>query len=134
MVIVAVVAVFVGVLIGCKFQPMNEQIIQPMDHTMTASSSNMMHHDMSGMMMATGTMSHAMDNMLGNLKGKTGAAFDKVFLDDMIVHHEGAVEMAKLVLTSSEKAELKTLANDIITAQTKEIQQMKAWRASWFGN
>ncbi|MBP9762844.1 DUF305 domain-containing protein [Patescibacteria group bacterium] len=134
LILVAIVALVVGLLIGSKVCSKDQSMAtQSIDHSMTSSSA-MMQHDMSGMMMATGTMSHAMDSMVGSLKGKTGSDFDKVFLDEMIVHHEGAIEMAKLALTSSERAALKTLANEIITAQTKEIQQMKAWRASWFSN
>jgi uncharacterized protein (DUF305 family) len=86
--------------------------------------SMMMNHDtsMKGMMM----------DMNANLVGKTGDAFDKAFLSEMIVHHEGAVDMAKLVLTSSKRKEMIDLANAIITAQTKEIAQMKEWLATWF--
>ncbi len=81
-----------------------------------------MDHDMGSMMM----------DMNANLRGKTGDAFDKAFIDEMIVHHEGAVDMAKLVLETSKRPELVQLANDIIAAQTKEIDMMKSWRSAWF--
>lgn len=77
------------------------------------------------------TMSMHMDAMTGNLMGKTGDAFDAAFLSDMIVHHQGAIDMAEMALTYSNHAELKSLATDIITAQTKEISQMKAWQTAW---
>lgn len=73
-----------------------------------------------------------MADMSAALRGKTGADFDKAFLDEMIVHHQGAVDMAKLVLTSSQRPELKTFANEIITAQSREIGQMQAWKGTWF--
>ncbi len=78
------------------------------------------------------SMSAMMHDMNANLKGKTGDAFDKAFLEEMIVHHRGAVDMAKLVLETSKRSELRKLAEDIIKAQEKEIAQMKTWQAEWF--
>lgn len=77
-------------------------------------------------------MDNMMDSMMLGLKGKTGDEFDKAFLSEMIVHHEGAVEMAKAVLSTSKRPELIKLANDIISAQTKEIEMMRAWQNNWF--
>ena len=79
-------------------------------------------HDMKGMM----------DGMQKSLEGKTGDAFDQAFLKEMIVHHEGAVVMAKQVLATSKRPELIKLANDIITAQTGEIKTMGDWQKAWF--
>ena len=87
---------------------------QPMDH----SAHNMMQMQM--------------DDMSAGLKGKTGDEFDQAFLDEMIIHHEGAVEMAEQVLATSKRPELLKLADDIITAQTTEIRMMMQWRAEWF--
>lgn len=77
-------------------------------------------------------MMHTMDAMTAGLAGKEGHAFDEAFLDEMIVHHEGAVAMAKLVLEKSDRPELLKLAGEIIYAQTKEIQMMKEWKKKWF--
>lgn len=60
------------------------------------------------------------------------AAYDLQFLDTMIAHHQGAVEMAKMVDTKTTRAELKTLAKNIIQSQEKEINEMKSWRDKWF--
>lgn len=84
-------------------------------------------------MMGGSDMSSMMDNMMANLEGKTGSEFDKAFLSDMIVHHQGAVRMASAALKSSQKPELIQLAKDIISAQEKEISMMKNWQKSWFG-
>lgn len=84
-----------------------------------------MKHDMNNMQ---GTM----NGMLGNLSEKTGDDFDKEFIEEMIVHHQGAVEMAQLVLETSKRPELLKLANDIISAQTKEIKMMEEWQKAWF--
>jgi uncharacterized protein (DUF305 family) len=79
-----------------------------------------------------GDMSDMMNSMTMGLKNKTGDDFDQAFLSEMIIHHEGAVEMAKQVLKNSKRPELIKLANDIISAQTKEIEIMKGWQTSWF--
>lgn len=78
------------------------------------------------------TMGESMGSMTAGLAGKTGDAFDQAFLQEMIVHHEGAVEMAKQVLATSKRPELRKLAEDIITAQNKEIDMMHDWEESWF--
>jgi len=73
----------------------------------------------------------SMDEMTTDLKGKTGDAFDKAFISEMIVHHQGAIDMANLALTNANHQEVKDLAKNIITAQTTEIQQMKDWQTQW---
>ncbi len=77
-------------------------------------------------------MKGMMDGMMAGLQGKTGDDFDKEFLSEMIVHHQGAVEMAKAVLATSKRPELIKLANDIISAQNNEIGMMQGWHKSWF--
>lgn len=79
-----------------------------------------------------GDMSSMMHDMNASLEGKTGDVFDKEFLVQMIVHHEGAVAMAQKVLEVSKRPELIKLANDIISAQNKEIEMMKTWNTTWF--
>ncbi|MBY0538840.1 DUF305 domain-containing protein [Patescibacteria group bacterium] len=78
------------------------------------------------------SMEHSMDAMMSGLEGKTGDAFDRAFLEEMIVHHEGAVDMAEALLKNTKRPELKKLGSDIITAQTGEIQMMKNWLQEWF--
>lgn len=78
-------------------------------------------------------MKGAMDSVTMGLAGKTGDAFDKVFLSEMIMHHEGAVTMAEAALKDAKHTEIKTMANAIISAQTTEIAQMKAWQKEWYG-
>ncbi len=99
-------------------------------------------HGNTGMhMMADGKMmsnsdSDAMDSMMmdmtARMQGKTGDELDKIFLADMIVHHQGAVDMAKLLQKGTKRPELQKMANDIITAQTKEITMMQTWLKEWF--
>jgi len=85
--------------------------------------SSMMHKMKDGRMMKDMDMNTDMASMMhsmnSTLEGKTGTEFDKAFLSEMIVHHQGAVAMAEQVLATSKKPELIKLANDIISAQNK---------------
>ncbi len=80
---------------------------------------------------AQGHMSASNDAMVANLQGKTGTEFDLAFIEEMTVHHEGAIDMARLVPQSTQRPELLKLANDIISAQASEIQMMSQWKAQW---
>ena len=80
------------------------------------------------------TMSTTMDGMTATLAGAEGEVFEEAFIDEMIVHHQGAVAMAQMVLEKSQRPELVTLANAIISAQTQEIDLMRTWKVEWFGD
>lgn len=99
----------------------------------TESRTMNMHQMPNGTMMhSDSSMSSMMMDMTGRMKGKTGDELDKIFLEDMIVHHQGAVDMAKELQKSTKRPELQKMAKDIIDAQTKEIDMMKTWLAEWF--
>lgn len=57
--------------------------------------------------------------------------FDRAFLDHMIPHHQMAVMMSNMLKLNTERPEMKKLADDIIAAQTKEIDNMKSWQKAW---
>jgi uncharacterized protein (DUF305 family) len=82
-------------------------------------------------MSANMSESMTMDSMTMNLEGKTGDQFDQAFIQQMIVHHEGAVKMAKLSARNAKHDEIKTLSQAIIVAQEKEIAEMKDWQKDW---
>jgi uncharacterized protein (DUF305 family) len=73
----------------------------------------------------------SMNDMTAELKNKTGDDYDKAFIASMIIHHEGAVEMAKLSAQNAKHDEIKDLSEAIIAAQKKEISEMKQWRVDW---
>lgn len=60
-------------------------------------------------------------------------AMDAHFIEEMIPHHEDAIEMAKLSPNYSKKEEVRQLSLSIIASQSKEITQMKKWYKEWFG-
>ncbi len=80
--------------------------------------------DMGGMAHGGGSGMMKPEQMTALEKAK-GAAFDKLYLQDMIAHHEGAVTMAQQELDSGENQQVKTLAQAVIDGQTKEISEMK---------
>lgn len=68
---------------------------------------------------------------LDMLKQQTGDAYDEMFIMMMSEHHAGAIAMANVVVNDAKHPELKALAQNIITAQTKELADMKSWAANW---
>lgn len=80
---------------------------------------------------STDHSSMTMDEMAASLKGKTGDEFDKAFISEMILHHQGAIDMAKLAKENTKHEEIKTLANAILSAQSQEIDKMQTWQTDW---
>ena len=63
----------------------------------------------------------------------TKKPFDRAFIDAMIPHHQSAIVMARVASENSKNPEIKMLAASIVSAQQKEIEQMKQWRTEWYG-
>jgi uncharacterized protein (DUF305 family) len=70
--------------------------------------------------------------MSGDL-GAVDDQFDLRFINMMIPHHQGAVEMANQALERSDRPEIKTLAQEIVASQQQEIDEMTQWRKEWYG-
>lgn len=64
---------------------------------------------------------------------KSSDSLDSHFIEQMIPHHNDAIIMSKIALEKADHEELKTLAQNIIDAQSGEITQMKRWYKDWFG-
>ncbi len=64
--------------------------------------------------------------------GPSDAEFDLRFIDGMILHHQGAVDMAESALQNSQRDEVKQLSEAIIAAQQVEIDHMMQWRQAWY--
>ena len=67
----------------------------------------------------------AYEPMMRDLSSLSGAALDKVFLNDMIMHHMGALMMAKSIQPHIEHQEITDLTRAIAETQTEEIQLME---------
>ena len=81
-----------------------------------------MDHGQTGPDMGGGMMSDQQMQQLGQTRG---AAFDRMFLQQMTQHHEGAVQMARSELSSGVNPEATSLAQRIIDTQRAEIDEMK---------
>jgi uncharacterized protein (DUF305 family) len=120
----------------------------PVPETNAPDMSGMDHGDMSGsnmpgMSQGSGAMP-GMDHGSGagmpgmmspqqmqQLSQAHGAAFDKMFLQMMIGHHQGAITMSKTELATGENPDAKTLAQNISTGQQREITEMQTMLAQW---
>jgi len=80
------------------------------------SESQAHHMEMSGMLS---------DEELAELSTAKGSSFDRLFLEGMIAHHEGAIDMLSMIKNST-NSEVKKLYADILTNQSAEIKTMKA--------
>ncbi len=69
------------------------------------------------------------DMMVGMHENMPTGDTDADFVRMMLPHHQAAVDMAKAELQYGKDIELKTLAQDIVSAQDKEIAMMKDWEA-----
>ncbi len=87
---------------------------------------------------STPTAEHSgmhMDGMTGDMAELTEATdenFDREFLEQMIPHHEMAVVMAQMLAASTDRSEMKILADQIITSQSREIGMMRDWLDAWY--
>ncbi|NCT89452.1 DUF305 domain-containing protein [Cellulomonas sp. APG4] len=81
------------------------------------------HHGMdhTGMDMEGMDQARAMDD----LAGLEGVELDRRFLELMVAHHRGAVEMAEAQLVDGQDADARALARTIIDDQTREITEME---------
>ena len=59
------------------------------------------------------------------LESLNGAEFDTLWLQSMIGHHQGAIEMANAEIANGDNVDAKTLAKNIVATQGTEIGQMK---------
>ncbi len=87
-------------------------------------------------MMGNGIRGMMGGGMSGGMMGRTNLSdpYDLRFLDEMIVHHEMAIGMVRMMISQSNHSELRGLGQRIITGQQQQIDQMTAWRQQWYPN
>lgn len=83
--------------------------------------------DRSAMNPAQRAYAEANDRMHSAMGSNIPADADAAFIQGMIPHHQGAIDMARIVLDHGKDPEARALAQSIITAQEAEIAQMRSW-------
>ena len=139
----AVVISVVGVLsaasigaIGCS-QPKEPPV--PLEHNATVDASEGVDDSAIAMEEGDELASPEKVSRIEQMQGMThlgppDAKFDLRFIDAMVLHHEGAIALAKNLLQTSQRNDFKQLAQAIITTQESDLSQMKQWRQTWYPN
>jgi uncharacterized protein (DUF305 family) len=68
----------------------------------------------------------------GPVAGRAGRA-EVRYLEGMIDHHQMALDMAQHCLSMAESEEIRTLCQNVIAAQSREIEIMRGWLLLWYG-
>lgn len=117
-----IVTLLVGLVVGIGGTLGVVALTQDSNEQESTNSQNSVVTDHSTMSMAD------MNKELENLSGDD---YDKAFIEMMIAHHEGAVDMAELSDSRAKHEEIKQLSREIFVAQQKEITDMKQWQSDW---
>lgn len=123
-VLVGVIGLLAGVIItgfaaGVAVNNNNTGMMRMMGMNTSQQSSGNDHSTMS------------MADMTAQLQNLSGDNYDKAFIEMMIAHHQGAIDMAELSPDRAKHDEIKQLSQSIITAQQKEIADMQQWQKDW---
>jgi uncharacterized protein (DUF305 family) len=62
-----------------------------------------------------------------------GIYTDRAFIDAMVPHHQGAVEMAEVALKNAEHEEIKQLSENIVSTQEAEIEELRSIKKAEYG-
>ncbi len=95
-------------------------------NVMDSSMTNMAQHDSmsSGKMEMDNGMMQSMSSSMDNMKNmKMTGDFDHDFASMMMVHHQGAIDMAQMEISKGSNAEMKSMAEKMVKAQQAEITQ-----------
>ena len=114
----AVVVVALGALAYTQLPKGGPDTMSGMDHTAMAPANASA---------STKSYEMAMADLMAGMKTPLTGKPDVDFMQGMVPHHQGAIDMAKVVLQYGKDAEVKTLAENVIKAQESEIAMMKVW-------
>jgi uncharacterized protein (DUF305 family) len=73
------------------------------------------------------------DAFAGQRRGGMMMDSDRVFIGQMIPHHQDAIDMGNLALVRAEHTEIRQLAENVIRDQSREIAWMRTWYKAWYG-
>ena len=122
-ILIAVIALLIGGIGGYMIADKDDYGMKGMDHSMMMSDdSNEERNNM------------AMDGMMGMDHSAMMVSSEREFVAGMIPHHQEAVDTANEVLArGGSTPEIRTLAEEIVTAQETEIAMLKEWHLAWYG-
>lgn len=129
--LIALLALFVGG-IGGYVAAQNRSVPNVAPNLPSDTIPTSMHRMQDGSMMGNADTYTGM-GMMGGM-GMMMVSSEKEFITEMIPHHQEAVDTAREVLArGGTTPEIKTLVQNIVTAQEKEIADMKSWYQAWYG-
>ena len=88
-----------------------------------------MDHDQMG----HGSMGMGSDEMARQMVMQNGKYSDKAFINAMVPHHQGAIEMARVALENAEHEEIQEVSRNIVSTQQSEIEELKSIKQEEFG-
>jgi len=91
------------------------------------------HGSMDHGQMGHGPMGMGSKGMARQMVMENGKYSDKAFIDAMVPHHQGAIEMARVALKNAEHEEIKELSHNNISSQQAEIEELKSIKKEEFG-
>jgi uncharacterized protein (DUF305 family) len=83
--------------------------------------------------MGHGSMDMGSGGMARQMVTENGKYSDKAFINSMVPHHRGAVEMAEVALENGEHEEIIELSENVISSQQAEIEELKSIKQEEFG-
>lgn len=80
------------------------------------------------------SLDRRMAAMIRRMRQMRGAAFERMFLDEMPMHHRIAIRNSSACRLAAEHGDLKDLCTNMVVAQRAESRLMNAWRCKWYGD
>ena len=106
---------------------------QQSDESGGGGHGQMDHGSMDHGQMDHGSMGMGSNGMAKQMVMKNGKYSDEAFIDAMVPHHQGAIEMAKVALKNAEHEEIKELSRNIVSSQRAEVEELKSIKKEEFG-